>query len=146
MSSEHWSANDAFAALHGLRVLAVEDEPILLMTLEDMLSGMGCRVVATAASVADATRAVRDNRFDLAVLDVSLAGEQIDPVAHEIRALQLPIVFATGHRSTDLALRFGADCEVIEKPFTADTLSQALLRGCKSLPGVRAPTTDVRQK
>ena len=40
--------------LSGLRVLLVEDEPIIAMTAEDMLDMLGCVIVASAATLDDA--------------------------------------------------------------------------------------------
>jgi CheY-like chemotaxis protein len=40
--------------LQGVRVLLVEDESLLAMTVEDMLQDLGCRVAASASNVVDA--------------------------------------------------------------------------------------------
>ena len=60
-------------ALHGLRVLVVEDEALVSMLLEDMLADHGCEVAATASRIAQALELIQGGMtFDAA--DV-VAGE-----------------------------------------------------------------------
>lgn len=121
-------------ALAGLKVLAVEDEGMLLMALEDMLSDLGCEVVATAATVSEALAAVESKEFRLAILDVSLGKEKIDPVAQAVAAKRVPVVFATGHDVSEVARRFGPDCAVTEKPYTSNSLKRAVTRALQLRP------------
>jgi CheY-like chemotaxis protein len=111
--------------LRGLRVLAAEDEPMLLLALEDMLGDLGCRVVGSAATVAQALELGTSQEFDVAVLDVSLARETVEPAARAIVARGIPVVLATGHVGSDVAVRLGA-AGVVEKPYSADALQKAL--------------------
>jgi len=53
--------------LTGKRVLAVDDEPDVLESLEDLLSM--CEVV-TATSYEEAAELIQNDRFDIAVLDI----------------------------------------------------------------------------
>jgi CheY-like chemotaxis protein len=112
--------------LHGLRVLAAEDEPMLLLALEDMLGDLGCQVVGSASTVAQALELGRSQEFDVAVLDVSLARETVDPAARAIVARGIPIVLATGHMGSDIGVKLGA-ASIVEKPYSTEALQQALL-------------------
>lgn len=112
--------------LRGLRVLTAEDEPMLLLALEDMLGDLGCRVVGSAATVAQALELGTSQEFDVAVLDVSLARESVEPAARAIVARGIPIVLATGHVGSDVGVRLGA-ASVVEKPYTAQALQEALV-------------------
>jgi CheY-like chemotaxis protein len=112
--------------LQGLRVLTAEDEPMLLLALEDMLGDLGCRVVGSAATVAQALELGMSQEFDVAVLDVSLARETVEPAARAIVARGIPIVLATGHIGSDIAVRLGA-ASVVEKPYTTEALQEALV-------------------
>ncbi len=61
--------------MHSLRVLIVEDEPLIALDLQDIFEDAGHTVVGTAATMRDALlRASTSTPFDLAVLDVDLAG------------------------------------------------------------------------
>lgn len=112
--------------LQGLRVLTAEDEPILSLALDDMLDDLGCRVVGNAATLAQALELGASEEFDIAVLDVSLARESVDPAARAIVARGIPVVLATGHVGSDVAGRLGA-ASVVEKPYTAEALQDALI-------------------
>ena len=51
--------------LAGLRAFVVEDEALVLMTLEDMLADLGCQVVAAARHLDDALRLARETAADV---------------------------------------------------------------------------------
>jgi CheY-like chemotaxis protein len=110
----------------GLRVLAVEDEPVLLMALEDVLADLGCDVVATATSVADALRFVEGGDFEVAIVDVTLGKDKIDSVVRALASRNLPVIFATGHGVSEVKQRFGAGAVMLQKPFSVGALTGAL--------------------
>jgi CheY-like chemotaxis protein len=114
----------ASTALRGVRVLVVEDEPMLSLALQDMLADLGCEVVGAAARLQPALDLARDLTFDVAVLDIDLGGTRIDPVAEAIAGRGLPVVFVTGY-GQDAAPRHVSG-PVLEKPCEAATLQRAL--------------------
>ena len=63
------------------RILVVEDEPMIRMLLEDMLSELGYTVAAEAAGIEEALEATKNADFDLAILDADLKGQPALPVA-----------------------------------------------------------------
>ena len=79
------------------RVLVVEDELMIRMLLEDMLSELGYTVSAAASRLDEAMQAVQAGEFDIAILDVNLNGEPISPLADVLAARGTPFVFATGY-------------------------------------------------
>ena len=76
----------------GLRILIVEDEPIVAMMLEDMLAELGCELVGSAANVEDGLRLAEAGGFDLALLDVNLNGRRSDPIAQLLAPNATPFV------------------------------------------------------
>jgi len=84
------------AKLAGLRVLVVEDEMMVSMLIEDMLSDLGCKVVGPASRLEEAIALVDSQEIDCAVLDVNLGGQPIFPLADILRAQGAPVAFATG--------------------------------------------------
>jgi CheY-like chemotaxis protein len=121
--------------LAGLRAFVVEDEALVLMTLEDMLADLGCQVVATATRVEEALRLARDIAADVALLDVNVAGVRIDPVAELLAARGIPIVFVTGYEAPSLPQGLARTARV-GKPFQAADL----VRGVRQvLAPVAAP-------
>jgi CheY-like chemotaxis protein len=113
--------------LSGLRILVVEDELIILMMIEGMLSDLGCRDVVSAPSVDKALALVDGQRFDIALLDMNLGGKDSRPVAEALERHGVPFAYCTGNRA-DNSAEGGLDRPVLRKPFSAEELAAALSR------------------
>ena len=103
-------------ALEGVRVLIVEDEFLVATLIEDMLESAGCVVSGPIPRVAEALDAVDHEPYDVAVLDVNLGGDRIDPVADALCRRNIPFVFVTGYHENVLPGEF-ADRPRLCKPF-----------------------------
>lgn len=112
--------------LNGARVLVVEDEAAISMLLEDMLLDFGCTVVGPAARLSTALEMAQVENFEVAILDVNVAGEPIYPVAEAIVKRNLPIVFSTGYGGAGIREPF-RDRPVVQKPFSQADLKRTLL-------------------
>jgi len=113
------------AGLNGLRVLVVEDEMMVSMLIEDMLSDLGCQVVGPASRLDEALELARIGGIDCAVLDVNLGGQPIFPVADLLRERRAPFAFATGYG--DAGLRdVDRGTPVLQKPFRESDLARVL--------------------
>ena len=113
------------AKLQGLRVLVVEDEMMVSMLIEDMLSDLGCVVVGPAARLDEAVELVNAGGIDCAVLDVNLGGQPIFPLADLLREKGRPFAFATGYG--DAGLRdVDRGSPVLQKPFREGDLARVL--------------------
>lgn len=113
-------------SLSGLRLMIVEDEALLSLDLEDLLTQMGCTVVCKAARLRDAVKAAAEADIDLAILDLNLAGERVDPVADILSRRGVPFVFTTGYGESGIDPRFRS-VVLVEKPYDGDALRPALL-------------------
>ena len=111
--------------LDGARVLLVEDELLVAMTLEDILRREGCLILGPFRRVEKAALAARTEAIDIALLDVNLAGERVFPVAAALVQRRLPFVFMTGYGPGDIAPEY-AGRPVIGKPFRTAELVEAL--------------------
>jgi CheY-like chemotaxis protein len=111
--------------ISGARVLLVEDEGLVALMIEDMLEELGLKVVASAAHVTKACELATRASFDLALLDVNLAGEFVFPVARILRDRQIPFLFSTGYGSPPLEEEF-RNAPALGKPFSVDQLSEKL--------------------
>jgi CheY-like chemotaxis protein len=108
-----------------VRVLIVEDEAFVAMLIEDMLTELGFDIAGVASRVSAALPLVSTLNFDLAILDVNLAGEVSFPVADAIAGKGVPYMFATGYgRKAIIAAH--AHRPVISKPFSIDELRYAI--------------------
>ncbi|MES2725344.1 MAG: response regulator [Pseudomonadota bacterium] len=111
--------------LAGLRVLVVEDEMMVSMLIEDMLTDLGCIVVGPAARLDEAIALAESEQIDCAVLDVNLGGQPIFPLADILRAKGAPFAFATGYG--DAGLRdVDKGSLVLQKPFRETDLARIL--------------------
>lgn len=117
------------------RVLVVDDEPNIVLSIEFLMEQAGFEVV-TADDGEQALAKVNDSRPDLLLLDISLPGisgfDVLERLRSEEATVHLPIIMLTAHgrdveREKGLAL--GAD-DYITKPFSTQALVekvQALL-------------------
>ena len=86
------------ASLEGLRVLVVEDEPLLAVDLEMLLEEAGCEVVGPARSAKRAFRLLEEaGPVDFALLDLSLGDERNDRLPDTLAEQGTPFAFLTGH-------------------------------------------------
>lgn len=93
--------------------------------IEDMLEELGLKVVASAAHVSKARELASTASFDLALLDVNLAGEFVFPVARILRERKIPFLFSTGYGGPPLEEEF-RNAPAIGKPFSVDQLNEKL--------------------
>ncbi len=115
------------STLNGIKVLVVEDETIVAMLLEQMLEELSCELAGVAGQVAAATELARSTDADVAILDMNLAGQKVDPVAEVLAARNVPFVFASGYGEDGLTSQW-RDRPVLPKPFRLDQLREALLK------------------
>ena len=113
--------------LGGLRVLVVEDEMMVSMLIEDMLTDMGCKVVGPASRLDEAIDFANTAEIDCAVLDVNLGGQPIFPLADVLRAKGVAFAFATGYGDAGLR-EIDKGTPVLQKPFREGDLARVLVQ------------------
>ena len=106
--------------LSGRRILVVEDEMLVLMSIEDMLAELGCECMA-AATVDQAVALIDAKVFDAAVLDMNLNGNKSFPVADKLAALGVPFFFSTGYTAEDMRDGY-RDRPMLKKPIRYEEL------------------------
>jgi two-component system alkaline phosphatase synthesis response regulator PhoP len=117
-----------------MRILLVEDEPGLIVTLTDRLRSEGYEIVSASDGNAGFEKAQSEN-FDLMILDVMLPKKNGYDVARDLRQQgnAIPILMLTAKGETIdkvLGLKLGAD-DYLTKPFEVMELLarvEALLR------------------
>jgi CheY-like chemotaxis protein len=112
-------------AVAGKRVLVVEDELMIRMLLEGMLTDIGHTVAAEAGGIDEAVAIAKKADFDVAVLDVNLNGQPVTPVVEILVERGVPFVFASGYGQRGVPEAYRA-IPTLQKPFQADALARAI--------------------
>jgi DNA-binding response OmpR family regulator len=107
------------------RALVVEDEIMVAMYVEDLLTDLGFEVAGLATGLDQALPLAREGEFDFAVLDINLAGQVSFPIADVLRARGIPFLFASGYGSKGVTESY-RDAIRIQKPFLSRDLAQAI--------------------
>jgi DNA-binding response OmpR family regulator len=108
-----------------LRVLIVEDEPLIGMMLEEALNDLGCEIVAVTHNVRTAMAYASEADLDVAVLDVNLNGQASYPVAAILSNRRVPFLFVTGYGPENIESTYRS-APVLEKPVTTSELKKTL--------------------
>src|ERR1700689_3665216 len=109
----------------GKRVLVVEDEVMIRMLLEGMLTDLGHTVVAEAGEIDQALALAKQGDFDIAILDVNLDGKPITPVVEILIERGVPFVFASGYGQRGVPEAYRAS-PALQKPFQVEALAKAI--------------------
>jgi CheY-like chemotaxis protein len=109
----------------GKRVLVVEDELMIRMLLEGMLTDLGHTVAAEAGGVDEAVAIAKKGAFDVAVLDVNLNGQPVTPVVEILVERGVPFIFASGYGQRGVPEAYRT-IPTLQKPFQADALAEAI--------------------
>ncbi len=85
--------------MNEIRILVVEDEPLIAMDIEQTLNNIDFAVTAIAHTYADAIRQLKINTPEAVLLDINLNDEKdgIDIAEFINQQYHLPIVFLTSH-------------------------------------------------
>lgn len=108
--------------------LVVEDDPILALSIEDILRGAGAPNVTVCSSTAQALAALEKERIDVLVLDVHLVdrddGWAIAELVNELGPQPPRIVFSTGNPDA-IPAEIAELGTVLTKPYAPDALIAA---------------------
>ncbi|MGH6817236.1 MAG: response regulator [Methylovirgula sp.] len=107
------------------RILVVEDEALIAVMLADMLEELGYDVAASASQISQAKDFLAAEKVDIALLDISLGTEKIDPVADLLAERACPFIFTTGYGPEGVPAAH-ASRSVLQKPFNINDLAAAL--------------------
>jgi DNA-binding response OmpR family regulator len=120
--------------LRTLRILVIEDHPRMAEIVRSVLAGLGVSQVQQASTVSQGEARLKEQYFDLLIVDQSLAGESGLDLVRKIRRggsgppAYIPIMMltASGVRKTVAAARDAGVNEFLIKPFTALGLARRL--------------------
>lgn len=117
--------------LSGLRVLIVEDQPLIAMDIEEMLLALGAASVATANAIKEGRSILAaDAAPDVAVLDYSVGDENSLSLAMDLLRQNVAVLFISGYDSRqDVSSPMPEelrDVPFVAKPIAPRILAEAL--------------------
>jgi CheY-like chemotaxis protein len=106
------------------KVLIIEDEPIIALDLENLVTELGHRVVAIAATREEAVAKAHSERPGLVLADINLGegGSGIDAVSEILASFDIPVIFITAYPEKLLTGERPEPTYLIAKPFLPETV------------------------
>lgn len=110
-----------------LRILAVDDDTLVLMNIVEMLEDLGHTVVA-ATSARQALEQFRSAAFDLVITDHAMPHVTGAQLIKDLQALQpgLPVILATGY--AELPAGMAVDVPRLRKPYSQNELADVVAK------------------
>lgn len=107
-------------------VLIVEDELFVVLDLEDLVAEEGLGISAHCGTVAAAMKAIERQRPRCAILDVRLPDGEVFPAADKMHAMNVPMIFHSGHADQGALRSRYPDAQICPKPSSPSQLRSAL--------------------
>lgn len=112
--------------LGGRRILVVEDEMLVAMSVEDTLVAAGAVIIGLAPTVERALSLVESApAVDVVVLDMNLHGQSGLPVADACTAKSIPFLILSGYGASALA-GTNHTAPILSKPFSSSVLIETI--------------------
>jgi CheY-like chemotaxis protein len=121
------SARDRLQAAAATDVLIIEDEPIIAMDIEELVTSCGHRVVGVAATESQAVAIAERTLPGLILADINLGagGDGSFAVSRIMKNHRVPVIFVTAYPERLLTGEAVEPAFVITKPFEPLTLAIA---------------------
>lgn len=114
------------STLAGRRILVVEDEMLVAMSIENTLAAAGGQVVGLAPSVSRALALIEETSpIDVVVLDMNLQGHSGIPVADACDEKSIPFLVLSGYGAAALSGSTHT-APTLGKPFASEALVEAV--------------------
>jgi CheY-like chemotaxis protein len=106
------------------RIMIIEDEPIIAMDLENLVTELGHEVVATAATRDQAVKEALTKKPGLILADINLGegGSGLDAVNEILNSFDVPVIFVTAYPEKLLTGERPEPTYLIAKPFLPETV------------------------
>ncbi|MGQ0740965.1 MAG: response regulator [Alphaproteobacteria bacterium] len=110
------------------RVLIIEDESIIALDLENLVTDLGHQVVATATTKDEAVAAARRHTPGLILADINLGegGSGMEAVAEILRSFDVPVIFVTAYPERLLTGERPEPTYLVTKPFMPETVQATI--------------------
>jgi CheY-like chemotaxis protein len=117
--------DNAGESLRGLRILLVEDDPLIRLDLETSLEEFGA-IVTAASNVAAALAALAVAMPDFAVLDFELGAESSESIAEVVQDRNVPFLYLSGYSEHDERFSRWPGVRVLAKPLSAARVARGI--------------------
>ncbi len=109
-------------------VLIIEDEPLISMQLEDVVTGLGHEICGTAATRSQAAEVVAEKTPGLVLADIQLAdgSSGLDAVDDILALGSVPVIFITAYPERLLTGDRPEPTYLVTKPFQETTVRTAI--------------------
>jgi len=106
------------------RIMIIEDEPIIALDLENLVTELGHEVVATASTKEQAVREALTKKPGLILADINLGegGSGLDAVNEILNSFDVPVIFVTAYPEKLLTGERPEPTYLIAKPFLPETV------------------------
>ena len=133
-----WSETDVEQAINAAlksidrdlesRVLIIEDETIIALDIENLVTEMGHKVTGIATTRDDAIRMAKEQKPDIILTDIQLAdgSSGIDAAVAILKDFDIPVIFITAYPERLLTGERPEPTYLITKPFSRDTVRATL--------------------
>ena len=111
--------------LVGLRILIVEDSPVVGPFTADLLSELGCDILGPAPTMARARELVDAGGYDAALMDIHIRGERVFPLCELLDAKGVPFILTSGYADWQMPDKW-LDRPRLQKPYTLGDVQHAL--------------------
>ena len=110
------------------RVLIIEDESIIALDLENLVTELGHKVVGSAATKDEAVNKARATQPGIVLADINLGegGSGIDAVSEILRTFDIPVIFITAYPERLLTGERPEPTYLITKPFLPETVQATI--------------------
>jgi DNA-binding NarL/FixJ family response regulator len=108
------------------RILLVEDNFLVAVSIKRMLEQCGCEVLGPIPTLEQGLSAAADEHLDGAVLDINIIGGTSAPVAAALRDRGCPFMFITGYGSPRILPESLMSIPRLSKPIALEQLAATL--------------------
>ena len=106
-----------------LRIMVLEDDPLVAQTMQHWLAALDCEMVGPADSIATALQLIEAREMDAAMIDLWICGQPSFPVTDLLKAKRIPFAVTTGQIGPAVDQRF-EDAPILPKPFRFGDLTR----------------------
>lgn len=118
--------------LSGLDLLLVEDEFLIAVDAEEILTSFDAARIRIVSTYEEAERFAREEMFDAAVLDVNINGKMSFAIGEILKQRGIPFVFASGYALSDRPIEGFKGGICVRKPYNSDQLRRGLMEALAS--------------